>query len=193
MGNRSCCTAWWRRFKCVTSRSHPLPCKAQPPPRLNVEMLEWQKCSMDSERVCRHTDDAGNGGYSLTSPCRNLQASPNKHSSPNSSFCNTWSLTKCKTPLLKELSPESCECCWRSCFEVRRGFTGSAVLLWFCPKGSSSLLMGRGSTILAKTRLQVADNIWVKTHTQLHYFSLTSPPKSPPPGLFFEQHLEKFC
>lgn len=68
-------------------------------------------------------------------------------------------------------SLESYECCWHSCLEMRRGFAGSAVL-WLCPKGSSSFLMGRSSSILAERRLQVADSIQVKPHIQLHYSSL---------------------
>lgn len=45
----------------------------------------------------------------------------------------------------------------------------------------STLRTGRGSSITDERRLQGAD-IWVKIHTPLCYSSLTSPPKSPPPG-----------
>lgn len=55
------------------------------PPRQDVEVLEGQECSR--YRAHGHRDAAGSGGHSLTSPGRNLQASPAKH--PNNSFCNT--------------------------------------------------------------------------------------------------------
>lgn len=89
------------------------------PPGLNMETLQQQKHSVQvahtaSERVCRHTEAIHFTAHAET--CRHL-------------------LTKSPVPTLisyrpslpRELSLEFCECCWCSCFEMRRGFAGTTA------------------------------------------------------------------